>query len=72
MEDIVSESYTEKPKRVSSFVKSKDQESTGVAPRKNRVGFLKSDNQSTANILNDHFTSVFTKEGSGDLPYKGP
>jgi hypothetical protein len=39
---------------------------------KNKQGFLKSDSQSKANILNDQFTSVFTKEDDGPIPNKGP
>jgi hypothetical protein len=34
-----------------SYIKSKGQEFIGVAPLKNQQGFLKSDNQSKANIL---------------------
>ena len=40
MQDIVSESYTEKPKRFWSYVKSKGQESICVASLKNQDGFL--------------------------------
>jgi hypothetical protein len=36
-----------------SYIKSKGQEYIGVAPLKNQQGFLKSDNQSKANILNE-------------------
>ena len=59
MQDIVSESYTDKPKRFWSYVKSKGQESIGVAPLKNKDGFLQSDNQSKAEILNQQFSSFF-------------
>lgn len=72
MQDIVSESYTSKPKRFWSYVKSKGQESMGVAPLKNQQGSLKSDNQSKASILNGQFTSVFTREDANELPDKGP
>jgi hypothetical protein len=60
------------PKRFWSFLKSKKQESVGVAPLKNKQGFLKSNSQSKANILNDQFTSIFTKEDDGPNPNKGP
>jgi hypothetical protein len=49
-----------------------EQESVGVAPLKNKQGFLKSDSQSKANILNNQFMSVFTKEDDGHIPNKGP
>ena len=39
---------------------------------KNDDGFLKSDNQSKANILNSQFESVYTKEDTSSLPDKGP
>ena len=60
------------PNRFWSFLKSKKQESVGVAPLKNKQGFLKSNSQSKANILKDQFTSVFTKEDDGPIPNKGP
>ncbi|CAC5419257.1 unnamed protein product [Mytilus coruscus] len=68
--DIISLSFTEKPKRFWSFLKSKD--SVGVATLKNKEGFLKSDSQSKANILNEQFCSVFTKEDSNTIPDKVP
>ena len=71
MQDIVSESYTDKPKRVLSYVKSKGQESIGVAPLKNKDGFLQSDNQSKAEILNQQFSSVFTRDDDSSTPLKG-
>ena len=72
MQDIVSESYTDKPKRFWSYVKSKGQESIGVAPLKNQDGFLQSDNRSKAEILNHQFSSVFTREDKDNIPSKGP
>ena len=72
MQDIVSESYTDKPKRFWSYVKSKGQESIGVAPLKNKDCFLQSDNQSKADILNQQFSSVFTREDSISTPSKDP
>jgi hypothetical protein len=55
-----------------SYIKSKGQEFIGVAPLKNQQGFLKSDNQSKANILNEQFKSVFTNENHTNFPDKGP
>jgi hypothetical protein len=42
-----------------SYIKSKGQEFSGVAPLKNKAGFIQSDNLSKANILNDQFHSVY-------------
>jgi hypothetical protein len=54
-----------------SFIKSKGQEWTGVAPLKNKMGFLQSDNKSKAEILNEQFQSVFPKENLNSCPNKG-
>ena len=72
MQDIVSESYTDKSKRFWSYFKSKGKGSMGVAPLKNKQGFLQSDNQCKADILNEQFTSVFTREDPRHIPDKGP
>ena len=50
-----------KPKRLWSFIKSKQTDSCGVAPLK-RDGIAYSDARMKANILNNRFTSVFTSE----------
>ena len=42
-------------------IKSKKQESTGVAPLKNKEGFIYSDTTSKSEILNKQFQSVYTK-----------
>ena len=44
----------------------------GVAPLKNKQGFLQSDNHRKADILNEQFTSVFTREDTRHIPDKGP
>ena len=72
MEDVFSDSYKGNPKKFWSYIKSTGQESAGVSPLKNEDGFLKSDNLSEANILNNQFESVFTKEDTSSLPDKGP
>ena len=72
MQDVVSDSYKGNSKKFWSYIKSTGQESAGVSPLKNEDGFLKSDNQSKANILNNQFESVFTKEDTSSIPDKGP
>ena len=70
MEDVVSDG--ENRNKFWSYIKSKGQEFSGVAPLKNKAGFIQSDNLSKANILNDQFHSVFTKEDHTNFPDKGP
>ena len=53
-------------------MKAKKQESTGVAPLKNEDGFIHSNSQSKAEILNAQFQSVYTKEDLSSMPDKGP
>ena len=72
MEEKVSESHTKNPKRFWAYIKSKGQEMMGVAPLKNSDGFLRSDKESKASVLNHQFSSVFTRESDGQLPDKGP
>ncbi|CAC5392977.1 unnamed protein product [Mytilus coruscus] len=67
----VSTNYKDNSKNFWSYIKSKGQEWTGVAPLKNKLGFLQSDNKSKAEILNDQFQSVFTKEHLNNFPNKG-
>ena len=61
LEDV-STDYKENSQKFWSFIKSKGQEWTGVAPLKNKMGFLQSDNKSKVEILNEQFQSVFTKD----------
>ena len=58
-------------KKFWAYVKSKGQEFTGVAPLKNQDGFLQSDNKARANILNEQFKSVFTREDNSSIPDTG-
>jgi hypothetical protein len=52
-------------------IKSKKQESTGVAPLKNKEGFIHSDTTSEAEILSEQFQSAYTKENTSTMPDKG-
>jgi hypothetical protein len=42
-----------------------------VAPLKNKEGFIHSDTTSKAEILNEQFQSVYTKENTSIMPDKG-
>ena len=71
MEEIVSNDLKENPKVFWSYIKSKRQESTGVAPLKNKDGFIHSDSSSKVEILNDQFVSAYTREDKSNIPKKG-
>ncbi|KAL8592877.1 hypothetical protein ACOMHN_050704 [Nucella lapillus] len=71
LEDV-SEDYRTNSKRFWSYVKSKKQEADGVAPLKDKQGFLRSNSQNKAEILGDQFRSVFTEEDTTSIPDKGP
>ena len=57
-------------KRFWSFIKSKKCDNSGVAPLR-RDGVAHSDSQVKANILNDQFSSFFTKEDTSTIPSLG-
>ena len=71
MNDVISTDLKENPKRFWAAIKSKKQESTGVSPLKNKGGFIHSDTTSKAEILNEQFQSVYTKENTSTMPDKG-
>ena len=72
MEDVISKIAQEKPKAFWSYIKSKKQEFSGVAPLKNKDGFIHSDSSSKVEILNEQFVSAYTREDSSKIPIKGP
>ena len=71
MEEIVSNDLKENPKVFWSYIKRKRQEPTGVAPLKNKDGFIHSDSSSKVEILNDQFVSAYTREDKSNIPKKG-
>ncbi|MCG7867874.1 MAG: hypothetical protein JAY74_16140, partial [Candidatus Thiodiazotropha taylori] len=71
LENTVSDSCKNDSKKFWAYVKSKGQDFTGVAPLKNKDGFLQSDTKARANILNEQFQSVFTREDLISIPDKG-
>ena len=66
MKEAVSNSLKDNIKKFWSIIKDKVQEATRVSPLKNMDGFIKSDSQSKANVLNDRFVSALKKE---DIPF---
>ena len=67
--NMLTEDCDNNPKKFWGFIKSKRNDSSGVAPLRNE-GVLYSENISKANILNEQFTSVFSKEDMNTLPIK--
>jgi len=61
LSSFICEDSQKNPKRLYSMVKAKCCDSFGVAPRR-RNGITHSDVKMKANILNNHFVSVFSKE----------
>jgi hypothetical protein len=57
-------------KNFTRYIKSKMKTRTGIGPLKNNEGQLVSDNKEMACILNNFFSSVFTKEDKENLPQK--
>ncbi|KAI0221088.1 hypothetical protein LSAT2_027493 [Lamellibrachia satsuma] len=57
-------------KKFWSFIKSKKNDNSGVAPLK-KNGIVHSDSQTKADILNTQFSSVFTKGGKINVPNLG-
>ena len=51
-------------------IKSKKLESSGVAPLKNKDGFIHSESSSKVEILNEQFVSAYTREDSSKIPTK--
>ena len=73
--DYTSEPNTQdrhtKQKRFWSFIKSTGKDSSGISPLRHQ-GIVHSDATSKADILAEHFSSIYTHEQPGPLPDKGP
>ncbi len=74
MVEIVSSDLKKNPKRFWSYIKGKKQEASGVAPLKGADGTLTNDAVTKAEILNNQFQYVYTKENLNpdEMPDKGP
>ena len=66
--NIISPEQTNSPKSVWSFIKSKKQDNSGVAPLPAKDGIIYSDNNNKAEILNNQFKSTYTLEDTTSLP----
>ena len=70
----VSTNYKDNSKKFWSYIKSKGQELTGVAPLKNKLGFCKATIKAKLrySIINSsQYIYIFTKENLNNFPNKG-
>lgn len=72
LQDVISGNLKQDPKRFFTYVKSRKQDYVGVSSLLDGNGFLQSDTTARADILNDQFRSVYTKEDMNTMPDKGP
>lgn len=68
LEATVAKQAASNPKSFWSFVKAKTCSRTGIADLKRDDGSIAKTDQEKAEVLNDFFQSVFTREPIGDLP----
>ena len=68
--DMICGDMSTNPNKFWSYIKSKLCDSSGVAPLM-KDGILHSESRVKANLLNDQFVSVFTREDSSSLPDLG-
>ena len=68
--DIINPEQTENPTRFWSFIKSKKQDNSGVAPLRGNDGLIYSDSNNKVDIINTQFKSAYTQEESS-LPDLG-
>ncbi len=66
----VADLSTENPKSFFSYVNSRKPVRSKIAQLKDSQGVLKTDNEVKANIFNEYFASVFTKENDSILDPK--
>ena len=71
IDDILLGDIHNEPKRFWSYLKGKRQDSQGVAPLRKTDGFLHNDAPTKAEILNQQFHSVYTKEDASNIPDMG-
>ena len=72
LQDVISGNLKQDPKRFFTYVKSRKQDYVGVSSLLDGNGYLQSDTATRADILNDQFRSVYTKEDMNTMPDKGP
>ena len=69
--DIIGPHLQDNSKQFYGYIKIKKQESAGVAALRDQQGYLHSDSETKAHLLNMQFKSVYTKENLENIPNKG-
>ena len=70
--DIICGDMKQNSKKLWTYLKSKKQDTTGIAPLQHQDGLLRSDSETKAELLNDQFQSVYTQEDTDNIPDLGP
>ena len=61
--NLISPDNSTNPKRLYSYIKNQRKDQSGIQQLQDKDGFIRSDSLTKANILNQHFQSVFTHRG---------
>ena len=70
--NLISPDNSTNPKRLYSYIKNQRKDQSGIQQLQDKDGFIRSDSLTKANILNQHFQSVFTQnEDISTIPDKG-
>ena len=59
--NLISPDNSTNPKRLYSYIKNQRKDQSGIQQLQDKDGFIRSDSLTKANILNQHFQSVFTQ-----------
>ena len=70
--NLISPDNSTNPKRLYTYIKHQRNDQSGIQQLQDKDGFIRSDSLTKANILNQHFPSVFTQnEDTSTIPDKG-
>ena len=70
--NLISPDNSTNPKRLYSYINNQRKDQSGIQQLQDKDGFIRSDSLTKANILNQHFKSVFTQnEDISTIPDKG-
>ena len=72
LEKHISKTKENSEKKFNSYIKSNIKSKSTIGPLKNKHGTTVADSAEMANILNKHFSSVFTRESTNEIPDPTP
>ena len=72
LEKHISKTKENSEKKFNSYIKSNIKSKSTIGPLKNEHGNTVADSAEMANILNKHFSSVFTRESTNEIPDPTP